>query len=364
MYKESVQNNSVFNKDFVTVSRITALWAFSEAALGGVLHALKIPFTGLFIGGAAVIFLSLIANFASRKSIIIQATLIVILIKGVVSPYTPLNAYFSVFFQGALAYVLFSIIPSNKISSFLLGVITLSFSAFQKVIVLTVLFGNTLWESIDTFGHYVSSEFLMNNSSTDFQLSWLLIGAYGSIHLFGGIVFGITAGRTPKWILNNVDEAKKYNELLLGKDEKINLQPDRKKKKKAWWKRKSTIVIGLFSVSMITISYLNPQLDDNLAFHILIMLIRSILITYIWFGLLSPILIKWVKKYLLQKKSEYSKEVNQILTLFPYFKGIINFSWEETKGEKNYKRVIPFLKNSFILLLIADINSNEESNSI
>jgi len=363
LYKDHHQNNSVFEKEFVTVSRITALWAFSEAALGGVLHALKIPFTGLFIGGTAVIFLSLIAHFASRKSIIIQATLIVILIKGMVSPYTPLNAYFSVSLQGIIAFVLFSILPNIRIASFLLGIVTLTLSAFQKIFVLTLVFGTTLWESIDAFGDYVTSEFLMSYSH-NLQLSYILIGIYGSIHILGGIIFGITAGRAPNWIYKNKDKAEKYNELLLRKDEKLNLQPDQKKKRKVWWKKKSTIFIGLFSVIMITISYLNPQLDNNLVFKIFIMLLRSIIITYIWFGLLSPVIIKWFKKYLLKKKSEYSKEINQILALFPYFKGIINFSWEETKTKKNYKRIIPFLKNTFILLLMADFDSYEKSNSI
>ncbi len=365
MYRDNFQNNLVLNKEFVTVSRITALWAFSEAALGGVLHALKIPFTGLFIGGSAVIFLSLIAHFASRKSLIIQSTLVVILIKGMVSPYTPLNAYFSVFLQGISAYLLFSLIPNKKISSFILGVIALSFSALQKVFVLTVVFGNTLWKSIDTFGNYLSSEFLFNNTETvDFQLSYVLIGIYAAIHLIGGIAFGITAGKTPGWIYKNAHKAEEYNKRLLHKDEKLNLQPEKKKNKKVWWKKKSTIIVVLFSLTMIIISYLNPQLDDNLVFQIMIMLVRSVVITYIWFGLLSPILIKWIKKYLLKKKSEYSKEVNQILALFPYFKGIINYSWEETKSLKSYKRVMPFLKNSFILLLMADIDSYEKNNSI
>jgi hypothetical protein len=80
--------------------------------------------------------------------------------------------------------------------------------------------------------------------------------------------------------------------------------------------------------------------------------------------LLSPVIIRWVKKYLLKKQSDYSKEIESIIALFPYFKGIINYSWEQTKGLKNYKRIIPFLKNSFILLLMADIESYEKSNII
>lgn len=364
LYRDNFQDILIGkNKGFVTVHRVTALWAFSEAALGGILHALKIPFTGLFIGGAAVIFLSLIANFATRKSVILRSTIVVILIKGMVSPYTPLNAYFSVFLQGFSAYILFSFIPNKKFSAFILGVFTITFSAFQKIIVLTLIFGDTLWESINTFGDYVSSEFLFNNS-IDFQLSFILIGIYTCIHLIGGIIFGVTAIETPAWIFRNAHKAEEYNQKLLHKDEQLNIKLDKKKSKKTWWKRKSTIVIGLFSATMIIISYLNPQLDDNLAFYILIMLIRSIVITYVWFGLLSPIILRLVKKYLTKKKSENSQAVNQILALFPYFKGIINYSWEKTKELKNYKRIIPFLKNSFVVLLMANIDSYEESNSI
>jgi len=47
--------------------RITALWAFSESAFGGILHAFKIPFRGLFIASAAVLFISLIALFSKNN---------------------------------------------------------------------------------------------------------------------------------------------------------------------------------------------------------------------------------------------------------------------------------------------------------
>jgi antibiotic biosynthesis monooxygenase (ABM) superfamily enzyme len=267
-----------------------------------------------------------------------------------------------VFLQGIFAYLLFTVIPNKRISALLLGVITLSLSAFQKVFVLTVLFGNTLWESIDTFGNYVSSELFWINGDTNFQLSYVLIGVYGTIHLLGGIIFGLIAGKTPKWISENSDKVYEYNEQFHHKDEILDLQ--KKKKKNVWWKRKSTLIIGLFSLTMVIISYLNPELGDNLAFQIVIMLVRSIVITYVWFGLISPILIRWVKKYLLKKKSEYSKEINEILALFPYFKGIINYSWRKTNHKKNYKRILPFLTNSFLLLLMADINLNEKDNTV
>lgn len=365
MFRDNFKHSSILEKEFTTISRVTALWAFSEAALGGILHALRIPLTGLFIGGSAVIFLTLIAYSAEKKSTLLKSTLIVILIKAMVSPHTPLNAYFAVFLQGLFAYMIFSFIINKKFAALSLGIIALTYSAFQRVFVLTVLFGNTLWESIDAFGIYLLNEFFsVSAADTALQLSYLLIGVYGFIHISGGIIFGIIAGNIHRWITNNSAKVKEFNESITRKDETIILQNDKTKKKRKWWKKKSNIVVVTFAAVMIIISYTNPELDENLFYKIIFMLIRSILIMYVWFVLLSPIIIKWVKIYLMKKQSDYSKEVETILALFPYFKGIINYSWEQTKGLKNYKRVIPFLKNSFILLLMADIESYEENNII
>jgi hypothetical protein len=365
LFRESFQHSSILEKEFSTISRITALWAFSEAALGGILHALRIPFTGLFIGGSAVIFLTLIAYSAERKSTLLKATFIVILIKAMVSPHTPLNAYIAVFLQGLFAYVIFSSVSNKKFAALLLGFVALTYSAFQRVFVLTILFGNTLWESIDAFGIYLMNEFLSNDTGNSaLQLSYILIGAYGFVHISGGIFFGIVAGNIHKWIINNSGKVKEFNESIIQKDESILLQKDKTKKKRKWWSKKSNIAVASFAIFMMVISYTNPELDDNLLYNIIFMLIRSILIMYVWFVLLSPVIIRWVKKYLLKKQSDYSKEIESIIALFPYFKGIINYSWEQTKGLKNYKRIIPFLKNSFILLLMADIESYEKSNII
>ena len=38
--------------------KLTALWAFVEVALGGMLHALRVPLTGVVVGGTAVAIIS------------------------------------------------------------------------------------------------------------------------------------------------------------------------------------------------------------------------------------------------------------------------------------------------------------------
>jgi hypothetical protein len=52
-------------KSAVSIARLTALWAFVEAGLGGILHAFKVPFTGLLVGGMAVMLITLIAHFSN-----------------------------------------------------------------------------------------------------------------------------------------------------------------------------------------------------------------------------------------------------------------------------------------------------------
>ena len=135
----------------ISVLKITALWAFSESALGGILHTLSIPFRGIFISSSAVLFITLIALFSKSKKGILKSTLIVLLIKALVSPYTPLTAYFAVTIQGLLGYILFFSNSFFKLSAFLLGLFTLLFSGMQKIIVLTLVFGNTLWKSLNIF---------------------------------------------------------------------------------------------------------------------------------------------------------------------------------------------------------------------
>ena len=174
MNSETAISQNRINNSLI-IWRITALWGFSEAALGGILHAFKIPFTGLFVGSAAVIFISLIAHFSkddsnsvNKKGTILKATFTVLLIKGFVSPYTPFTAYFAVLLQGFIGELIFSSSKHFKLSTILLGILTLVTSALQKIIILAIVFGNSLWESIDDFAKFILNQFGMNYNSHGF----------------------------------------------------------------------------------------------------------------------------------------------------------------------------------------------------
>ena len=113
-----------------TQLRITALWAFSEAFLGGLLHGFHVPFTGLVLSSFAAVCIASLTINDYAKGKILKATLLVIIVKAILSPHTPPTAYFAVFLQGFFGELIFSSRLPFKISALLTGII--ESSPFQK----------------------------------------------------------------------------------------------------------------------------------------------------------------------------------------------------------------------------------------
>jgi hypothetical protein len=110
----------------LAVERLTALWALNEAGLGGIMHAFRTPFTGIFVGGLAIVMITLIAHFSERKwSAVTRALVIVLIVKAAASPHSPLPAYLAVSFQGLMGALIFSALPNLRLGALLLGVLGL-----------------------------------------------------------------------------------------------------------------------------------------------------------------------------------------------------------------------------------------------
>ena len=307
----------------------------------------------MFLGGAAVIFISLIAHYSIDKSAILRATLIVILVKAFVSPYSPLTAYFAVALQGTLGYLFFRTIKYERIAALLLGFFSLLFSALQKIILLTLLFGTGLWKSIDLFVDFVLSQIPILTHSPSFSFSLIIIVLYAGLHIAVGIYVGIKSSLIPKWIIN---KSKSFERLRYDfQNEEDNFIEKKSHKKKQWWRRSSGISLFIFLIVLMTLSYFYPQLGKNRAYDILFMLIRSIVITIIWFSILSPFILKHFKRFIEKNKFKHASEINSITMLFPNFKRIINFCWKASMPHKGIKRIRMFLSDSLALLLFAEI---------
>lgn len=332
----------------ISVIKITALWAFSESAFGGILHALSIPFRGIFISSAAVLFISLIALFSNNNKIILKSTLIVLLIKALVSPYTPLAAYFAVTTQGLIGYLLF--LPKNifRVSTFLLGVLTLLFSGLQKIIILTLVFGNTLWKSVNIFIKQISTEFFSDRLTFDINFGYIVILIYLVIHIVAGIFIGFYAGLLPL----KINRYKNGIPEVLYSQNQSEFPLEQKKKKKNWFLHPTVLIIVIISLTVLIYTYISPSSLEIGSNEIIIMLIRSIIITIIWFTLIGPIVKKIFQKYLAGKKSIYLDEINEIMVLFPQFKNVVSYCWKNSTDKKGFKRIRKFLSTSFYYLLL------------
>ncbi len=350
----SLAEEKILRAPAVTVWRLTAMWGFSEAAFGGILHAFKIPFTGLFVGGAAVIFISLIAYYSPNKTQIIKSTFVVLLIKGMVSPHTPITAHLAVLMQGLIGQALFYSRRYYKTSAFMLGIITLLLSGMQKIIIVTLVFGNTIWESIDLFGEFVAAQFtFLEGSSGGLKFSNILIGTYIGLHLAAGILIGFAGGRMPNKIMHFMDHQADEieNQNLILNNTKLFSQ---RKKKKPWWKKPSGILLIILISFSLIYSYLNPEISKSKTIEILIMIVRSLSIIFIWYVWISPVVIKLFRKYLSRKKTAYSDELETIINLFPRFRTIVLMNWNRSLKYKGIKRLTNFINSSFIGLLFTN----------
>jgi hypothetical protein len=320
------------------ISRLTALWALVEAGLGGVMHALQFPFTGLFVGGFAVVLISLIAYFSDNKwNTIFRSLLVVLIIKLAVSPHSPPDAYLAVTFQALMAGTIYSKLSLNMWSAMLLGVVTMVESAIQKLLVLTLIYGNSLWKAINSFGDYISGLFSFMAGVVSTQV---LITLYLWAYVLIGILVGFFIYDMMRYL-----EYNKGNIHYQIKAIEFDLEFKVSKKRRGRWK----IWLLWGGVLLLILAYVFFTKDgDSLWKNGLYIILRSIGILLIWYYLIGPLFTKWLKKFLENKQSRVQKEVDETLTLLPYLKNIIELAWKENKSERGYTRFRNFMGDSIL----------------
>jgi ABC-type thiamin/hydroxymethylpyrimidine transport system permease subunit len=95
-----MKTEETFSPERPVYYRLIALWVMVEAVLGGMIHGLKLPVSGLIVGSCAVLCICLIAYYVPARGAILKATVVVAIFKMMLSPQSPPAAYLAVFFQG------------------------------------------------------------------------------------------------------------------------------------------------------------------------------------------------------------------------------------------------------------------------
>jgi hypothetical protein len=335
--------NKEFYKTNVTL-RITALWAFSEAFMGGILHGLKIPFAGLALAFVASVCITLIALGKNKKGEILKATVLVIAVKFILSPHTPPMAYLAVLIQGAVGELLFLNRKTLKPSAFILTLFSLLYSAFQHLLVLTIIFGKGFWQAIDIFLNKITQSF----SKDAVHYSLYLILFYVSCYL----IAGITGGLLNIKIIQNVQAGNQTNKLL----QQLNDLPVPggaifKNTKSAKTKKGFTLIFGVLMLLLLVFSYL-PFFNTGLPKSKIIELItRGIIIILVWAYFVTPLLRLQMQKWVTSYKEKNSNTLQQVIALLPGIKIILQQSWQLSQRPKKWTRFKSFINNTVLLIV-------------
>ncbi len=301
------------NKNQLAIQRLTALWALAESGLGGLLHAIKLPFTGLIIGSIAILIISLISHYSKNDwKTMMGALLLVLIIKITVSPHAQITAFIAVGFQGVFGYLCYRLLPF-QLAAFVFSIVALLESAFQKIIVLTLLFGSELWEAIDTTGEWVIQKM---NPLFEVSSSQLLIGIYGGIYFIGAILLGALILQLTPYLENK--NPQDIPEIIIPTSAvKQNSKNSTSKKF-----RKHLILILAFAAVMIFGFMQGTESGWYL-------LIRTLFFLAIYFIIVAPILLHLLKNFLSKKQQKLGEELAHIFDLIPYLRTIISLAWKE-----------------------------------
>lgn len=299
---------------------------------------MKLPFTGIFVGGFAVLIIGLIAYYSNNSAKqILKATLLVLLVKAAVSPQSPLPAYIAVSFQGLIGALLFWIMPRIKLTPVLFGMIAMLESALQMVLMKTIVYGMAIWEALDMFFSKIVKELHL---STDMSFSKWLIIAYCGGYALWGMILGIWINKLPKQLDQRANDIQQQAAQLQGSDVTLNIS--RKQKR-------NTRLIVAFSILLFIVGvFLMSGSSISKAVYIVI---RTFAVLLLIFYIIVPIT-RWLLQKFIDKQKEKNRAemqglIDQLPELRSYLKPAYLLASNKYKGLKRYREFV------FILLVLS-----------
>lgn len=323
----------------IAITRLTALWAFVESALGGMLHLFKSPFTGLTVGGFAMLILIFISRLSNNSSAqIFKSLIIVLVIKFTLSPQTPPTAYIAVCFQALVAIVIFNLSSVNYITVMLFCVIAMLESAFQKLLVLTIVFGKQFWTSVDIFLNFISNELGFIKSVSGFAI----VGLYCIIYLLGGITIGVIANKI-------LERKQSFDSPVFNYKTEMQANIQRTKYKK---------FIYFFCTLLFISACFFMTTNDNKLLGIIKIITYSLLMIFAFQFVILNFLKLCLKKILSKQKVKYYEEINSILNQFPEIEKIVTHSWSNAGQIKGLNKIMYFFNSTFYQIIFVKPNAS------
>ncbi|MEY3249816.1 MAG: hypothetical protein RL742_1859 [Bacteroidota bacterium] len=307
--------------------RLTALWSLSEAGLGGLLHLLKLPLTGILVGGFSIVAIAMLAwHNRPRSAPVVRAWAIVSAIKFGLSPHSPLTAYLAVSFQAFFSLLCFRVIPHFRSACMLSGAVCTVESGLQRLLVLTLIFGVGLWKAVDAFTAKILEQF---GFSEDFSGSQWIIGGYLLIHLIAGLLIGWWAGKLPQTVRDLPPDL--LQALRDAQPAESEAQPAERKRKSLFRNLRAPLLL-LLAGSICW--YLKWPLAG--------ILLRGGCILLLWMLLLQGPVESVVRRIARRLGGKYEPEVAEVRQELPAIRQQARVAWALASREKGFRRLPRF----------------------
>ncbi len=325
----------------VQIIRLTALWALIESGLGAYMHAMSIPFTGIVLGGSAILILNLIAWYSGNKaSVLLQSLLIVLSIKFLVSPHSPPPAYLAVAFQGLLAIVCFANPLPRWLQILIFFLLAMWESAVQKFLVATLLYGSSLWEALDKLVASIARDFKIDNQLTS-NFTWTLIGSYLLLYTLWALVLW-------RWSIKLPQRIEREKEIILSriKETKLNEEAPQAKRGKSRFRWIGVV----FILAFLSISFFLEYSKEQALLKSAVSLARTLSLLIVFLYVVPPLLKKLLSR--LQHRMENLPDFQAALGHQAELKTLVPIIWQIAKQERNWwRRYSHFLLSLLVLAL-------------
>lgn len=309
--------------------RLVALWVLAESVLGGVLHGLKFPVTGLLVGGSAMLCIILIAWYFPNRASVLKAMTLVMLMKFSLSPHSPFPAYLAVLFQGVAGQFLLRGRRFFLIKCLVFGFMGMMESALQRLLVLVFISGTEIWEALDTWVAKVGS------GLGPARFSHILAIAYLFVHALAGLALGYLGWKLVSEPATDFPRIKAAAESTF-----IFKRKERKSKGVA-----GPILSLLAFAVWLSISFDFFPAPGKISFFL------PLILRMVWlYGLLVYILVPlpdyFFKKFLSGKTGPYASRLEEIRDLLPEIFSLVRqariYSKEQGLGIRSFFQLVVF----------------------
>jgi hypothetical protein len=328
------------SKNEQAIVRLSALWAIAEITLGGLLHALRLPLTGLLVGSVALACIYLIARSTNSYSAVLKALVIVSAIKMMATPHASPFSYVAMSVQTFCCLPLIGRRGDSRLWVTAMFLIASLYSPIQKLLILYVTFGHDgLAVVLNEFGKWVAP-----TMSTIGLISIPLIMWFGA-HLAVGFLLA-------KWLHEWVaaDNGSEALQAEWKRDAAAQINQPVAQHASSYPK----LLMPIAVVSMLVLLYLYES-DLPTWVHVLW---RPLLIILFWQLIVRPIIMLITNRWAVASSGDGN--MKDVMGELPKLRSILTFARRKSSNVVGwFDRFREFLK---VTILLSVMYSSEKSN--